>query len=93
MLHTESISDIINSISYGSAVAVSDGLFHSRFGTACWIIEYSTGSERNIGLIDVTGFSDKYNKYRSKLAGLYGIIKIVKILKDITNIDKGDIEV
>lgn len=93
ILMTESIDNIIESIKDGTAVWVSDGSFQNSFGTACWILENGTETERIIGLIDVPGTRDEHNAYRSELAGLYGIGKTISMLEVIGNIERRKIEV
>ena len=40
------INEIVDDISNGTAVAVSDGSYKDNGGTAAWIIESSNGEQR-----------------------------------------------
>ena len=77
VMMTASIDGILDSLRHGTAVGVSDGSFKEIFGTACWILENSTGTERIVGLIGVSGHDDEHGAYRNELAGLYGIAMAV----------------
>lgn len=76
-----SIGGIIESIKDGTALGVNNGSFTCEFGTTCWMIENGSGTERIVGLIDVPGFNDEHDAYKSELAGLYGIVKVVEMLE------------
>ena len=89
VIATDSIDGIVQSLKDGTAIGVSDGSFKSRFGTACYIIENETGDERIVGLIDVPGFSDEHDAYRSELAGLLGLVMVTDILTKLGDVDEG----
>ena len=91
ILMTEEIGGVISSLENGTAVGVSDGSFQHKFGTACFIIENKEGTERIVGLIDVPGFSDEHDAYRSELAGLYGLVRATMMLQDIGKLKGGGI--
>ena len=74
VLMNHTIGDIVECIRNGTAIAVSNGLLKDKFSIACSIIENKSGTERIAGLIDVPGFDDEHDAYRSELAGLYGIV-------------------
>ena len=86
---TAEIGGIISSLENGTAVGVSDGSFQHKFGTACFIIENKEGTERIVGLIDVPGFSDEHDAYRSELAGLYGLVRVTTMLQEIGQVKGG----
>ena len=93
VMMTQSIDGILDSLRDGTAVGVSDGSYKDNFGTACWILENNTGTERIVGLIDVPGHDDEHDAYRSEIAGLYGIVMAVNMLMKIGNISGAKIEV
>ena len=93
LLMTPSIQDLVEGIKDGTTIGVSDGSFKDNFGTACWILENASGTERIVGLVEVPGFSDEHDAYRSELAGLYGLILAVKLIVTIGSISSGSIEI
>ena len=92
MFMTDEIGGIISSLENGTAVGVSDGSFQHKFGTACFIIENKEGTERLVGLIDVPGFSDEHDAYRSELAGLYGLVRMTTLLQEIGQVKGGGLK-
>ena len=93
ILMTESIDGILESLRKDTAVAVSDGSFKTKFGTACWILEDEKGEERIIGLIDVPGSSGDHEAYRSELAGLYGIMVATRAFERMGEMESGGLEI
>ena len=69
-----SIRGIIQSMQEGNCqcIAVSDGSFKNKYGTASWIIE--DGDNIITGDLILPGESASHDSYRSKLGGLYGVI-------------------
>ena len=47
--------EIIRDIENGTAVAVSDGSFKGMGGTAAWIVDNSSGSQRIMGNVNIPG--------------------------------------
>ena len=90
---TPSISSILQDIRDGKVIGVSDGSFKDKLGTACWILEDASGSERIVGLVEVPGHDDEHDAYRSELAGLFGLVIAVNTLLEIGKISTGEIEV
>ena len=46
---TAEIDEIVRDIELGTAVGVSDGSFKDEFGTASWVLENASGSQRMMG--------------------------------------------
>ena len=90
---TPSIGKIIQELSQGTIVAVSDGSYKDGIGTACYIIESEDATERIVGLVDVPGREDEQDSYRSELAGVYGIINFLSILSKYGEINDGHVVV
>ena len=90
---TSTIDDVVKSIKNGTAVVVSDGYFKDDFGTSYWIIENGKGTDMIVGIIDVPGYEDEYDAYRSEITGLYGIVAAVGMLEKIGNIEGSHVEV
>jgi len=58
----------------GTAIAVSDGSFKDKFGTAACIFQDESGAGRFVVLNVAPGGPDDQGAYRSELSGLYGIV-------------------
>ena len=83
LIMTVSIDGILDNMKSGTKVSVSDCFFKAKFGIQCWIVENDIGTENIIGLINIPGFSDEHDTYRSELAGLYGIAIAMRILEEL----------
>jgi hypothetical protein len=70
-----SISDLLQAIRHGTALAVSDGSFYplARIGAATWIITTSDQKEWIEGGGVLPGPPLSQDPYRSELGGLLGI--------------------
>ena len=88
---TPSIDNIMQDLEKGTLVGVSDGSYKEGIGTASYIIENLSGTERIIGLIEVPGHEDEQDSYRSELAGLYGIVLVLELLESYSTNIKGHI--
>ena len=62
----------------GTAVAVSDGSFKDKFGTAAWVIEGRRSDGWLEGQCIIPGGPEDQSAYRSKLGGLYVIAAMVQ---------------
>jgi hypothetical protein len=91
ILTTESITEIVRDIENGTAVAVSDGSYKDNGGTAAWIIENKSGTQRIVGQVNVPGTVSDQSAYRSEIAGIYGSILVIETIKDALGLEKGGI--
>ena len=91
LLTTDSISDIVKDIENGTAVAVSDGSFKRNGGTAAWIIENHTGTQRIMGNVNVPGTVLDQSAYRSEIAGVYGSVLVTEVIKETFGLERGGI--
>ena len=91
-IHTTlKINEIIRDIGQGTAVAISDGSFKDEAGTAAWIIENESGTQRMMGYVMVPGFASDQSAYRSEIAGIYGSVLVVEMIKEVWGITQGGI--
>ena len=88
---TDNIDEIVNDLSKGTAIGVSDGSFKDRFGTASWVIENESGTQRINGDCIIPGSPSDQSAYRSEIGGLYGLVIVVEMIKDMWNIQSGSI--
>ena len=93
ILTTDCIDEIVRDINKGTAVAVSDGSFKGMGGTAAWIIENESGSQRIMGVVNVPGTVLDQSAYRSEIAGIYGSVLVIETIKDTLKLDKGGITI
>ena len=91
MLTTESIDEIIRDLVNGTAVAVSDGSYKDKAGTACWIIENASGTQRIMGLVNVPGYGSDHSAYRSEIAGIYGIVLVIEMIQQVWGLQTGGV--
>ena len=77
----------------GTAVAVSDGSFKDKFGTAAWVIEGRRSDGWVEGQCIIPGGPEDQSAYRSELGGLYAIAAMVQVICELHNIQEGSIEV
>jgi hypothetical protein len=73
------LQPIIDSLSQGTAQAISDGSFKVKFGTSAFTI-LDSGNSSILGLNIVPGHPDDQSAYHSELAGLFAIVRIVNLL-------------
>lgn len=52
-------------------MGVGNGSFKDKVGTACWILENTTGKESIVGLIDVPGHDDTWYSHGGEYVGEY----------------------
>ena len=45
--------------------------------------------ERTVGLVEVHGYDDEHDAYRSELSGLFGLVVAVNILQKIGDVNDG----
>jgi hypothetical protein len=86
------LQPIIDSLSKGTARAISDGSFKDKFGTSAFTI-LDSGDSSILGLNIVPVHPDNQSAYRSELAGLFAIVRIVNLLCSWANVVHGGIEV
>ena len=89
--HLEIINlpSLIQAISTSTCLAISDGSFKDKFGTAAWHL--SAGNETILlsGKTVVPGTSDDHSAFRSELMGLYGISVTLHAICSFAEIRKG----
>ena len=88
---TIDVGEIVKDIANGTAVAVSDGSYKDNGGTAAWILENNTGTQRIRGVVNVPGTVLDQSPYRSEIAGIYGIVVVVETIKEVLGMKKGRI--
>ena len=88
---TREIDEIIEDIRNGTELGVSNGSFKNLFGTASWVIENASGSQRILGNVLIPGFKSDQSAYRSEIGGIYGLVLVVELTKEMWNLDKGAI--
>lgn len=76
---TVKINEIVQDILNGTAVGVSDGSFNQEFGTAYWILENTSGTQRIMGNIFILGFKIDQSAYRSEIGGIYGLLMVIEL--------------
>ena len=88
---TTKIDDIVNCIREGTAVGVSDGSFKEEYGTAAWVLENKTGTQRIMGHLVSPGFNSDQSAYRSEISGLYAMVMMTEAIIKVWNIQEGGI--
>ena len=83
------IDEILDDITNGTTVGVSDDLFKDSFGTATWIIENERGTQWIMGNILVTGFFSYRSAYRSDIVGIYVMVMVMEEIKYIWGVIRG----
>ena len=87
------LADIIDGLQNGNTIAVSDGSFKTRFGTAAFILYNIVTGRKLRGCIISSGGPQDQSAYRSELIGLAGIITQVIALCDEHKIINPSIEI
>ena len=88
---TAAIDEIIRDIEAGTAVGVNDGSFKHELGTAPWILENASGSQRIMGNVLIPGFKSDQSAYISEIGGIYALVMVVELIKRMWDLDKGSI--
>ena len=89
---TDNGDRVAQAIRAGTAIAISDGSFKDRFGTAAIVIE-AEDSEHNIIAVNVVpGNPEDQGAFRSELAGLFGQVILVNTICAVHQITQGTIE-
>jgi len=84
------MGDISPSLKNGTAVALGDGSFKSRMGTAGFALEGPCCTKhRIIGINRVPGSQDVQSPYRSELSSLLGILVLVSLIYVHYGVTKG----
>ena len=91
IMMTESIDNIVTDIAAGTAVAVSDGSYKDSKGTASWIVENASGTQRIVGRVVVPGYPSDQSAYRSEIAGLYGVTLIIEMITKVWGLPSGSV--
>jgi len=87
------VAQVIQALSHGTAVAVSDGSFKDYAGAAAWTIEGDTAANRVVGTSLTPGNAADQSAYRSELFGLWGILASLKQMVENNNIAQGHITI
>ena len=69
------------------------GSFKDEFGTASWVIENASCSQRIMGNVLVQGFASDQSAYRSEIAGIYGLGIVTEVIKILLGLEKGEITI
>ena len=72
---------VAGAILRGSAIAVSDGSFKNRFGTASLVLESTNGKHRVRANLCVPGHPSEHSSHRSELAGVVATLILNSFLK------------
>ena len=62
-------------------------------GTAAWIIENESGTQRIMGVVNVPGTVLDQCAYRSEIAGIYGSVLVIETIKETLDINNGGITI
>ena len=71
-----SIDKIIQGITTGTVVVVSDGFFKDDIGTSYYIVESQFGTQRIVGSLNIHGHEDRQDAH---LDGVYGILLVISL--------------
>jgi len=91
--HQDNGKTVANAIRHGTAVAVSDGSFKMKYGTAAFVIEGNDSVNRIRGVNEVPGPLVDGDSHRCELAGLYGIVTLIQTICDMYQIKEGTVKV
>jgi hypothetical protein len=84
---------VAQAIIQGNAVAICDGSYKDKFGTAGFAIQqWANRDKRIIGANVTPGHPDDQNPYRSEIGGIFAIVVIVEALVKLYTITHGTIE-
>jgi hypothetical protein len=84
---------LAEAISKGIAIAVCDGSFKDEFGTAAYVLEGETSTNRIVVVLVTPGTDDNQSSYRSELSGIFGVVVMVHLVCEQFTIMDGAIEV
>jgi hypothetical protein len=84
---------LAEAIHQGRAIAVSDGSYKDDFGTAAYVLEGETASNRIVCALATPGIPEDQSSFCSELAGLYRIVMMVQAVCHQFGITSGGIEV
>jgi hypothetical protein len=84
---------IAEAIRNGSAIAVSDGSYKDKFGTAAWALEGKTALHRITGHCVIPGDPNDQSPYRSELGGLYAMAVMAAAVCKLHQVSSGAIEI
>ena len=90
---TLEIDELVEDIRNGKAVGVSDGSFKDEIGTAAWIIENASGTQRIMGRVHVPCHPSDQSAYRSEIAGLYAMVMVAESIKKTWALKEGNITI
>jgi hypothetical protein len=87
-------SPIVSAIIQGTAIAVCDGSYKNKFGTAGYVLQSNedNSEDRILGANVTPGHPDEQNPYRSEVAGIFAVVTIVEALTRLHDIQHGTIE-
>jgi hypothetical protein len=82
---------IARSIIQGKAIAICDGSYKYKFGTAGFVIQQGLSKESRILGANVTPGhpEDKQNPYRSEVGGKFAIVIVVEAITTLFDIQSG----
>jgi hypothetical protein len=84
---------IANAMIQGNAVAVCDGSYKDKFGTAGFVLQkWDSRQGRIIGAHVTPGHPDEINPYRSELGGILAIVAVSEAIAIIHDVHTGTIE-
>jgi hypothetical protein len=84
---------LAEAIRNGIAIAVCDGSFKDEFGTAAYVLEGETSTNRIVVVLVTPGTDDDQSSYHSELSGLFGVLVMVHFICEQFAITDGAIEV
>jgi hypothetical protein len=84
---------IATALRHGTAVAVCDGSYKERFGTAGFVIQDKDNTTTRISGAHVTpGHPEEMDPYRSELGGILAIVVVTEAIATLHDIQEGTIE-
>ena len=86
-------STLAAAIRDGTAIAVADGSFKNKFGTASLVLEGLNKIHRLTANMVIPGEPNDHSAYRSELGGLFGIVVLVHCICITHHITSGSITV
>jgi len=75
----------------GKAIAVSDGSYKDKYGSAALVIEGEDSTNRILAANIVPGDPDDQSSYRSELSGIFGVVTLVNLICAVFEITSGQV--
>jgi hypothetical protein len=89
---SQDIRLMIDAIKEGLAIAVSDGSYKDKFGTAAWTIGTAEQPGYISGRATCPGAEGDHSSYRSELSGIHSIMVVIQRLCTYFEVTEGQVE-